>query len=92
MSSGKVVLGVLAGVAVGAIAGLLFAPEKGSDTRKKLIGKGEDYFDELKEKFDAYLESMTDKLEMAQDEAGNMISKGKSKYEEAKKDFNGLNS
>jgi gas vesicle protein len=84
MSSGKVALGVLAGVAVGAIAGLLFAPEKGSDTRKKMMGMGEDYYEELKEKFESFMNSMTEKLETAQDEAGNMISKGKSKYEEAK--------
>ena len=32
MDSGKVVLGVLAGVAAGAILGILFAPEKGSVT------------------------------------------------------------
>ena len=90
MSSGKVVLGVLAGVAVGAIAGLLFAPEKGSDTRKKMMGMGEDYFDDLKEKFESFMDSMTEKLETAQDEAGNMVSKGKARYEDTKKEFNGM--
>lgn len=92
MSSGKIVLGVLAGVAVGAIAGILFAPEKGSETRKKMIGKGEDYFDELKDKFNSYIDTVTEKLETAQDDAGNLISKGKSKYEDAKKEYNGMTS
>lgn len=36
MSSGKVLLGVLAGAAAGALAGILFAPEKGSKTRKRI--------------------------------------------------------
>ena len=36
MGSGKVLLGVLAGVAVGATLGILFAPDKGSETRKKI--------------------------------------------------------
>ncbi len=90
MSTGKVVLGVMAGVAVGAIAGILFAPEKGSDTRKKMLGMGEDYFEDLKGKFESFIGSLTEKLETAQDEAGNMVSNGKSKYEEAKKEFNGM--
>lgn len=35
MNSGKVVLGALAGLAAGALLGILFAPDKGSETRKK---------------------------------------------------------
>ena len=37
MNSGsKVLLGVMAGAAAGVILGVLFAPEKGEDTRRKL--------------------------------------------------------
>ncbi len=87
MNSGKVVLGVLAGVAVGAIAGILFAPDKGSNTRKKISDKGEDYLDEIKNKFDVFLETMTEKFEDTQKEAEVMIARGKAKYEEAKNEF-----
>ncbi|WP_430908088.1 YtxH domain-containing protein [Maribacter sp. 2-571] len=35
-SNSNTALGVLAGAAVGALAGILFAPDKGSNTRKKI--------------------------------------------------------
>ena len=34
--NGKIFVALLAGAAAGAAAGLLFAPEKGKDTRKKI--------------------------------------------------------
>ena len=61
MSSGKVLLGLLAGVAAGALLGILFAPAKGSDTRKKISKKGEDYADALKEKFNEFIDSISEK-------------------------------
>ena len=43
MSTGKVLLGVLAGAAAGALLGVLLAPDKGSETRKKILEKGDEY-------------------------------------------------
>lgn len=51
MNSSKVLLGVLSGVAIGAIAGILFAPSKGSKTRKKLSDKGKTYAKDAQGKF-----------------------------------------
>ena len=87
MSTGKVVLGTLAGLAIGAIAGILFAPEKGSITRKKIMDKGDDYVDELKSKFDEFGDSITEKFESTKKDAENWAQKGKEKYDDAKKDF-----
>ncbi len=75
MNSGKVLLGALAGVAAGALLGILFAPKKGSKTRKKIIKKGTDYADGLKEKFDDFVDTATKKYDSARNEAETLIAK-----------------
>jgi gas vesicle protein len=63
MSSGKILLGVLAGVAAGALLGILFAPEKGAETRTKIVEKGEEYVDGLKEKISEIVDQVAEKFE-----------------------------
>jgi gas vesicle protein len=63
MSSGKILLGVLAGVAVGALAGVLLAPDKGSVTRKKILKKSDDYADALRAKFEEYMDTISEKID-----------------------------
>jgi gas vesicle protein len=65
MSSGKVLLGILAGAAAGALLGILFAPDKGVNTRKKIVSKGEEYADDLKEKFGEFVDKVAEKYESA---------------------------
>lgn len=81
MGTGKILLGILAGVATGATLGILFAPDKGSKTRKKIIKKGDDYTDDLKEKFQEFVENITEKYEAVKEEASNLVDKAKSKAE-----------
>lgn len=80
MKAGKLVLGLLAGVAAGAVLGILFAPNKGSKTRKKILSKGEKYSDELKEKYDGMAEAVSEKYDELKAEAENIIQKGKEKF------------
>jgi len=87
MNSGKVLLGVLAGVAVGALAGILFAPAKGSRTRRRILKKSENYVDNLKSKFDEYADTISEKLEQAKEEVSAFAQKGKEKFEEAEKEM-----
>lgn len=84
MKTDKVVLGILGGVAAGALLGILFAPEKGDKTRKRLMDKSNDYADELKDKLDTLLGTITNKYEKIWKEGENLISEGKSMYDDAK--------
>lgn len=47
-NSGKIALGLLAGLAAGAVLGVLFAPQKGKETRVKLSKKAKDLGDAIK--------------------------------------------
>jgi gas vesicle protein len=71
MSSGKVLLGLLAGIAAGALLGVLFAPEKGSVTRKKIAKKSEDYADSLKDKINELVDGLLKKFETVTEEVEN---------------------
>jgi gas vesicle protein len=74
MNSSKVLLGVLGGLAAGAIAGILFAPAKGSKTRRRIMKKGKNYSDDLKNKFEELYENVTDKYESILTDAKEMVS------------------
>lgn len=58
--SGKVVTALLAGLAAGAVLGLLFAPEKGSETRDKLNDSLSDLGDAIKERAEQQIDQLND--------------------------------
>ena len=66
MNTGKAFLGVLVGITAGAALGILFAPEKGSNTRKKIVKKGEDLAntldEKIEEKFDELMKVINSKI------------------------------
>lgn len=74
MESGKTALGILLGVGVGALLGVLFAPAKGSKTRKRIMNKGQDYANDLKNKFDGLYEDATNKYDTLLEDVKTMVT------------------
>lgn len=77
--SKKLLAGVLLGAAAGAALGILFAPDKGSATRKKIAKKGSDLTNTIKKRFNALGEALSEKYDDIQEDAQEMIEKGKKK-------------
>lgn len=70
MSVGKFFAGAIIGGAVGAVLGLLLAPQSGEDTRKmladgstELYKKSEDSIKDLQEKADVVMEDLQEKAD-----------------------------
>ncbi|HYG49735.1 MAG TPA: YtxH domain-containing protein [Flavobacteriales bacterium] len=49
-NTGKMLSALLIGAAIGGIVGVLFAPDKGSETRKRLFRRAEELADEVEGK------------------------------------------
>ena len=62
MNTGKFLLVALAGIAAGTLFGILYAPDKGYKTRRRIAKKGQDYADDLTERFEDLLEETSDKF------------------------------
>jgi gas vesicle protein len=92
MENGKVLLGVLAGVAVGATLGILFAPDSGVNTRKKIVKKGEDYAGNLKDQYSHLAASLSEEVDGFKDEINHLVSNGKAKFEQEKSSANNVRS
>ena len=87
MKNSDVVVGILGGLAVGAILGILFAPDKGSNTRRKIAEKGTDLKDNLKGNFNDFVASIEDQYSNFTSNAEDVIEEGKSKLERMSNDI-----
>ena len=79
MDTGKVLLGALAGVVVGAALGILFAPAKFVKTRKRIFKKGKFYVDEIGIKYNELTDEIAKQFETAKEEVVRAGEKGVSK-------------
>lgn len=76
MSNTKTILGFIAGASIGAIAGILLAPDRGAETRKKIIAKSGDLADVLKESVTGWMDTQKKGVqEEIKTEETNTVSK-----------------
>jgi gas vesicle protein len=73
----KIIIGVLAGLAAGALIGILFAPDKGSVVRGTISKKGEDYLDSIKSTFNSFVDGVAGKFDKVKEEAADIVDSRK---------------
>jgi gas vesicle protein len=76
-NSNKILTAIGAGVLLGAALGILFAPDKGSETRKKISGQGKKIVDDVQNKFrsgrDKFNNLKDDLLQTAREKGDSLI-------------------
>lgn len=78
MKAGKLILGILTGAAAGAAAGLLFAPKKGTETRRSLNESTDSYLREAKTRFNEFADNLNHKVESVKSRSKASLSNSKS--------------
>ena len=76
----KVILGILGAAAAGVVIGLLVAPEKGTDMRKKIRKTAGDWADNLSSLWADGKEAAEDTLDNVKDRVKDKANKAKESY------------
>ena len=81
MSKENVLIGVIAGVATGAVLGVLFAPHKGSKTREIIGQMNADVQDQLKSKYQDLTDEVEEKVLALKNEIKTVVSSERKKIQ-----------
>jgi len=74
--TGKLIGAILLGTAIGVVLGTIFAPDKGSETRKKILAKGDDLTDAIKDKISDLFDEAKKETGTMKDNANSLFEKG----------------
>lgn len=88
MKTLNIILNVFLASAAGVAVGMLFAPEKGSKTRRKISEKNHQYSDYLAEKFDDFVDSVSHPLESIEHETKRLVNRAGKEAKRAASEVN----
>ena len=71
----SIIIGAIAGLAAGALIGILFAPDKGTEVRNTISKKSGEYLDSVKRGFNSFVDGFTERFNEAKDEVSDMAKK-----------------
>ena len=78
--------GILVGLAVGAVVGILLAPESGNKTRKRISSESDSFFKDLQDQLQSGLESIksqyNDYIDTASGKTEELVGQAKRKIKQ----------
>jgi gas vesicle protein len=77
MTARQVLVGGAIAMATGAVLGVLFAPDKGSTTRRKLVSRGNRYVGAARKTANEYVDLVEETLESAKETTSGLVDKVK---------------
>lgn len=79
MKTSRIIISTLLASAVGVAVGMLFAPQKGSKTRRDISKKNHEYSDYVSDKVEDFVDSVSHPLENIKDETERLALKADKK-------------
>jgi gas vesicle protein len=87
MSTSNILVAFLAGAAVGAVAGILLAPDTGPNTRKKLFNKAGDLANSVKNSVGSLIDGAKETYAGVKEDGEEFVDKTKAKLGSAKNEM-----